>query len=896
MGFRLIFKSRDSAGVLDFRQALGFLQRRLWSRTQGAGVPSDELPLLYRAAILYLALPVGVWLIGWFEWWVWLPLVALCGAALLPALRGDWRLRRGDVSPAAVAVVAVAGVLVMATAAGGFFGDNPDWLARRSAMLDLGRYAWPAFLPETLGMYAAGDYPDPLLRYYLGWHMVPSLAGKLLGPAALNWAVPLWTWAGLALIMLMFARGRRGWAAALAALIFALFSGMDIVRVFMAEGWGFFDVRFDLTDFPGVMIEPNIHIEDHGRVFTAQYSANLTGLMWVPHHFIGAGLCAALALRLQGCGRFLAAFGILLAATAFWSAFAAFGMLPLIGAMAWRSGIRPFLTWQNLLAAPALAAVVALYFASGRTDFGGHWLWEGMSWPDAAAGLAGFWLTEFLALAIALLALRPWLRREPMFIAAVFALFAFPLYVNDAYGNIALRGAMPALMALCFYCAEAVVPSGARGAAERVRAGPLARIGVACVLALLAVGAATPLFNLIRGLNYFERVRYERLELTTLVDLPWYWQDQRVAHEPPGALLALLDDDPAPSREKGQLVASGGYDAFLERDRIVLVGGAREKGCEFDYSDRLFIVAAAADGSVVQFMKPKNARARLFGDECVVSAPLPARGASGFAVGDRREDGSVVGWTARSLDIGAAVASLTAGNPAARSGFDIYIRNGLLAYFKGECAAEDVRAPFFLHIVPADAADLDYGWERRGFNNRDFAFDDYGFRSEDGGFCVAVRALPDYELSEMRTGQFGEGVKVWSETIAPEGWLAAHGFDLGAAHKALTSGDPAVRSEFDIYMRDGSLVYAKRDCGAGDVGARFFLHIVPADAADLPPAREPHGFNGMDFDFGDYGHRAADGGICVAVRDLPDYEIAEIKTGQFDGGGKIWAETIVLAR
>ena len=38
------------------------------------GAPAEpELPMLHRLAVVYLMLPVVVWLVGWFEWWLGLP-------------------------------------------------------------------------------------------------------------------------------------------------------------------------------------------------------------------------------------------------------------------------------------------------------------------------------------------------------------------------------------------------------------------------------------------------------------------------------------------------------------------------------------------------------------------------------------------------------------------------------------------------------------------------------------------------------------------------------------------------------------------------------------------------------------------------------------------------------
>ena len=48
-----------------------------------------ELPVAHRLAIVYLMLPVMIWLVGWFHWWLGLPAVLLLALALRKALLGS---------------------------------------------------------------------------------------------------------------------------------------------------------------------------------------------------------------------------------------------------------------------------------------------------------------------------------------------------------------------------------------------------------------------------------------------------------------------------------------------------------------------------------------------------------------------------------------------------------------------------------------------------------------------------------------------------------------------------------------------------------------------------------------------------------------------------------------
>ncbi len=110
---------------------------------------------------------------------------------------------------------------------------------------------------------------------------------------------------------------------------------------------------------------------------------------------------------------------------------------------------------------------------------------------------------------------------------------------------------------------------------------------------------------------------------------------------------------------------------------------------------------------------------------------------------------------------------------------------------------------------------------------------------------------------------------------------------LQPASRPAVSEPPAVQAQFHIYRQDNALTYYKENCTAYDTRAKFFLHIIPANAAALPATRPELGFANRDFWFGEHG--ALYGRNCWAVVPLPDYPIAAIKTGQFIAGkGELW--------
>ncbi len=106
--------------------------------------------------------------------------------------------------------------------------------------------------------------------------------------------------------------------------------------------------------------------------------------------------------------------------------------------------------------------------------------------------------------------------------------------------------------------------------------------------------------------------------------------------------------------------------------------------------------------------------------------------------------------------------------------------------------------------------------------------------------------------------------------------------------EAKRENNPAVRSVFDVYLLGKNLIYLRQPCHRDDNDARFFLHVFPVDEHDLPDERRQYGFDNLNFWMKGHEH-------CTTVRRLPNYPIAEIRTGQFTGEGRLWEGTIVIA-
>ena len=132
--------------------------------------------------------------------------------------------------------------------------------------------------------------------------------------------------------------------------------------------------------------------------------------------------------------------------------------------------------------------------------------------------------------------------------------------------------------------------------------------------------------------------------------------------------------------------------------------------------------------------------------------------------------------------------------------------------------------------------------------------------------------------------------------LTPGAYLAGEPDLLEWARAAILAGDFGERladARYDIYLDEKILIYFKQSCAAEDTRAKFFLHIIPEDARDLPGHRREYGFDNRDFNYtGRDVHALYD--WCIAIRMLPDYAIERIRTGQFTDEGAVWRAEIDL--
>ena len=204
-----------------------------------------------------------------------------------------------------------------------------------------------------------------------------------------------------------------------------------------------------------------------------------------------------------------------------------------------------------------------------------------------------------------------------------------------------------------------------------------------------------------------------------------------------------------------------------------------------------------------------------------------------------------------------------------RASWNVYRTGHKLIYRKAPCAPADVQGQFVLHVVPADPADLPPNRQQYDSDNRSFYFDRRGFWLNDQ--CIAIIPLPNYAIDRIHIGQWmdEEDRTVWEAKLPP----------VRLQQLIQQASEQVVRAGWNVYRTGRKLIYRKAPCTPADVQAKFVLHVIPADPADLPAHRQQFDSDNLDFYFNQYGERFDD--HCIAIAPLPDYAIGRIYIGQW---------------
>jgi hypothetical protein len=431
-------------------------------------LPSSLDPL-DRLAIVYLTLPLAIFLVGWLEAWAAVPLMACLAYALKPLLAampvGERRL------PITAMHLTVAALIGCGwTVFGGtdhLVYANADWHIRDAVLHDLVASSWPVG-------YGTLDGKESLLRTPLAYYLPAALVGKWTGLPMAHMAMAVWTAIGATLFLLqvLSLMPSRAGVVAMAAAVVVLFSGLDVIGC--------------LLDIPRLFAHWDIarHLEWWAGSY--QYSSMTTQLFWVPNHALGGWLAIGLLYRDRRSTPLESMLPIVVVAVVLWSPLAALGIVPFA---LWKavSSMVSERSWNLLdprVWAPALAigVVVAAYLTldSGRIPKG--WTVDTGGVGAVAMGLlrqAQFFLLEAGLIGFAILSIR----RSSQVVLALVILSLLPLFKFGPANDFVMRTSIPSLTVLAIGACLALSQDALQSGALRKK------VVLGC---LLAVGAVTP--------------------------------------------------------------------------------------------------------------------------------------------------------------------------------------------------------------------------------------------------------------------------------------------------------------------------------------------------------------------------------------------------------------------
>lgn len=474
---------------------------------------------LYKAACIYLSLPLFIFLGGWLDGgWaaLFLLLTATAFYKMYTGISCQTHLDASTQTSADISCKTNAGISadeavnipspfgigrgtalgLLALAAGWcffagigyFYYQSFDYHFRNAVFRDLISYDWPVFY----------DKADTPLVYYMGFWLVPAALAKLSAPLiqnayinflAANIYLYIYAVIGTALIFMLLAaaakaRGRKQVLAA--ALAFVLFSGLDIIGII----------------FFRTQPQPFAYHLDWWATFI-QYSSFSTGMFWVFNQFIPTALLTLLIFN----GRNIRHFGFLIALALFFAPYPAAGigifMIAYAGKELLQSKCRKLFIAEEIFSVPNIVGVfwllplLVLYFMTNTEGMDKLWYVFDYTTP---LRLIIFMILEFLLYA-AILA--PSYCRNVFFTTAVLSLCLIPFFRLDEQNNFCMRASIPALIILSVYVIRFLLHC------FHNRRGIIS--GVLLIL-LLAVGSATPLTEFYRGIHYTRKAG--RLALT----------------------------------------------------------------------------------------------------------------------------------------------------------------------------------------------------------------------------------------------------------------------------------------------------------------------------------------------------------------------------------------------
>lgn len=385
-----------------------------------------------RMTLLFFSLPLYIFLAGWIQYAISLPLFFLISFGFYKVYREFDLLPRYKIQVSLWRLLLILTLLllwVLSAGVGMFHFQNGDYVKHNAILNDLIFHSWPVAY-EVEGVNSIFT-----LVYYFGYYLVPALLGKITGSPE----VALWTQLIQTLLGVCFA---VYWLCTLMGKIrtkyiifFIFFSGLDFLGHIFAKG-----------EIPKVAD----HIEWWARVW--QFSGNTSLLYWVPQHALPGWCFAFLLIYLTRIQVF--SFHLLLGPLAvLWSPFVGLG-LALLGGIyllvekSWKNAMKPTFLILALIA----GGISSFFLLSKMPDEYHGWI--------LIPRKINLWMPYlplflFLELGVYLVPMmESWRdfseKRVRVLWLSFVCLLGLLVYKYGMYNDLAMRSSIPFLALICF--------------------------------------------------------------------------------------------------------------------------------------------------------------------------------------------------------------------------------------------------------------------------------------------------------------------------------------------------------------------------------------------------------------------------------------------------------------
>ena len=401
----------------------------------------------YAVCLVYLMLPVLIFILGWIRPLISIPCCLALSFVTFLSIRSCRRDEEGKTIPDGfkttvtfIVVLAVFAILItLISNIGEFVWGTTDHAYRKAIFSDLVHYDWPVYYdltaqsnPEINAML-----PDETVffSYYISFWMVPALMGKLLGFAAGNIALVIWSAFGIFLIltgMTMIVK-KSSYAV---IFTFVFFCGFDYLPYLYYQSVG-----------------PAEWMWLEGWTRHIVYIGNMNNLLNVYNQCIPCWLIVVLFLLMRN----RRSAGLLGSLMFPYSPWATIGILPVAAYYAFRKGFkaRNFFTAENILSPLILAGLfIPLYLAnSNATSVKGTTVGF---YGSIGAFAVAFLLTVAVEILPAFILLFKDRRKDPLFWVVIITLLILPFYKISGQNDLTMRGSMPEFFVLTIFLAATI--------------------------------------------------------------------------------------------------------------------------------------------------------------------------------------------------------------------------------------------------------------------------------------------------------------------------------------------------------------------------------------------------------------------------------------------------------